>query len=136
MFSIGQLSRATGVKIPTIRFYESKDLIACNGRTSGNQRRYDQAGLDRLTFIKHARDLGLPLDSIRELIRMQTQPKDHAETHQIATDHLGTVRDRIARLESLEAELSRIIASCDGGRGHDCSILHAFARHDLCKSEH
>ena len=55
MFSIGQLSRRTGVKIPTIRYYEQMQLIAPDGRTAGNQRRYTKDGLARLAFIKHSR---------------------------------------------------------------------------------
>ena len=134
MFSIGALSRRTGVKVPTIRYYEQMGLLAHDGRTAGNQRRYSQAGLDRLAFIRHARDLGLTLDAIRELIGLDAT--DHTETHRIATDHLYAVRDRITRLQRLEAELVRITASCDGSADHDCDILKAFADHAECADEH
>lgn len=134
MFSIGALSRHTGVKIPTIRYYEQMGLLSHDGRTSGNQRRYSQGGLDRLGFIKHARDLGLSLKMVRELIGIDAA--DHAETHRLATDHLGGVQDRIARLMRLEAELVRILASCDGSQDHNCNILSAFADHSTCSDEH
>jgi len=58
MFSIGELSRLTNVKVPTIRYYEDAGLLHPNGRSAGNQRRYDQKGLERLSFIRHARELG------------------------------------------------------------------------------
>jgi DNA-binding transcriptional MerR regulator len=59
MYSIGELSRRTGVKVPTIRWYEQAGLLDEPGRTAGNQRRYARADLERLAFIRHARDLGL-----------------------------------------------------------------------------
>lgn len=134
MFSIGALSRRTGVKIPTIRYYEQMGLLAHDGRTSGNQRRYSQSGLDRLSFIKHGRDLGLSLEAIRELVSIDAA--DHAETHRIATDHLAAVRDRITRLQRLADELTRIVASCDGAADHSCNILRAFGDHAGCASDH
>lgn len=132
MFSIGQLSRRTGVKVPTIRYYEQIGLITPAGRSAGNQRRYDQAGLERLGFIRHARDLGLHLDTIRALVALE--PGNHAETHRIASAHLEEVRDRIARLKRLEAELERILTTCDGGA--ECSVLRAFGDHSHCQADH
>lgn len=134
MFSIGALSRATGVKVPTIRYYEQVGLIAPEERTEGNQRRYGAAGLERLGFIKHARDLGLSLDTIRALIALD--PTDHAATHEIASRHLEDIRKRMESLARLEAELERIMAACDGGHDHDCSILDAFGDHALCEGDH
>lgn len=61
MYSIGQISRRTGIKVPTIRYYEDMGLIEPADRTEGNQRRYDAAGLEKLGFIKHARDLGFSI---------------------------------------------------------------------------
>ena len=58
MYSIGELARRTKVKIPTIRYYEDIGLLDAPDRTAGNQRRFDRSGLERLGFIKHARDLG------------------------------------------------------------------------------
>lgn len=134
MFSIGDLSARTGVKVPTIRYYEQIGLIAPEERTEGNQRRYAQAGLDRLGFIRHARDLGLSLDDIRALLSLD--PDDHAATHGIAETHLAAIRARIERLRRLERELVRIVATCDGADSHDCSVLHAFGDHDLCAHDH
>jgi hypothetical protein len=64
MFSIGDLSKQTGVKIPTIRYYEKMGLINSSSRSAGNQRRYRQAQLERLSFVRHARELGFTLENI------------------------------------------------------------------------
>jgi DNA-binding transcriptional MerR regulator len=134
MFSIGDLSRMTGVKVTTIRYYETKGLIAPEERTEGNQRRYGQDGLERLGFIRHGRDLGLPLSAIRVLLSLD--PDDHARTHDIANAHLIEIRGRIARLQGLERELVRISQSCSGEGGHDCSVLRAFGDHAACDGAH
>jgi DNA-binding transcriptional MerR regulator len=109
MYSIGELSRRTGVKVPTIRYYESIGLIASCGRSAGNQRRFDRQGIDRLAFIRHARALGFPLDAIRALLDLSDDPETPcAEADRIAAEQLADTRARIARLERLAAELERI----------------------------
>ena len=74
MISIGELSRRTGVKQPTIRYYEQIDLLQAPERSEGNQRRYGQRAVDRLTFIRHARDLGFQLEAIRDLLSLTDDP--------------------------------------------------------------
>jgi DNA-binding transcriptional MerR regulator len=137
MFSIGGLSRRSGVKVPTIRYYEQIGLIAAPGRTAGNQRRYRDPDLERLTFIRHARDLGLPIDAIRQLLDLSDDPgRDCAEADRIVGIHLDQVRDRIARLRRLERELERIAMQCAGGAVRDCYVIAALADHDLCAGGH
>ena len=137
MFSIGQISRRTGVKVTTIRYYEQMGLIKCEGRSEGNQRRYSQAGLERLSFIRHARDLGLSLEAIRALVALEGKGGEACtESHRIAETHLANIRDRIMRLKALEQELERISASCDGKGDGACSILTAFGAHGQCEGHH
>jgi DNA-binding transcriptional MerR regulator len=138
MFSIGELSRRTSVKVPTIRYYEDMGLLAPPERTEGNQRRYDAAGLERLSFIKHARDLGFSIESISSLIELQGHPDRscHAAT-EIAVAQLADVRAKIKRLRALEKELLRISKGCDGsGVSEDCYVLASLADHRLCAKEH
>jgi len=137
-FSIGELSKATGVKVPTIRYYEKEGLIEAPIRTEGNQRRYQERDLDRLRFLKHCRDLGLPMEAIRELIDLSLHPeKPCGNANRIAADQLQAIRARIAHLKKLEKELARISASCTGEHpAADCNILKAFGDHDLCLLDH
>ncbi|WP_370196863.1 MerR family DNA-binding transcriptional regulator, partial [Aurantimonas sp.] len=55
--AIGDLSRRTGVKIPTIRYYEEIGLLPAPPRSAGNRRLYGEAHLRRLGFVRHAREL-------------------------------------------------------------------------------
>jgi DNA-binding transcriptional MerR regulator len=138
MFSIGELSRRTKVKVPTIRYYEESGLLDAPERTEGNQRRYDAAGLERLSFIKHARDLGFSIEAIAALIELQGHPdRSCAEANNIATAQLSHVRAKIKRLRALEKELVRISKGCDGdGVTEDCYVLASLADHGLCEREH
>lgn len=137
MLTIGDLSRRTGVKVPTIRYYEQMGLITPAERSEGNQRRYGRSERERLSFIKHARDLGMTIESIRELIDLSAHPErpcDQAD--RIATEQLKSVRDRIEKLRRLEHELERISTRCSGDQIRDCYVIRALANHDLCESEH
>lgn len=137
MLTIGNLSRRTGVKVPTIRYYEQMGLIAPAERSEGNQRRYGRSERERLSFIKHARDLGMTIESIRELIDLSAHPErpcDQAD--RIASEQLKSVRDRIEKLRRLEHELERISTRCSGDQIRDCYVIRALANHDLCESEH
>lgn len=138
MFSIGELSKRTKVKVPTIRYYEEMGLLPDAERTAGNQRRYDKAGLERLSFIRHARDLGFSIEAISSLIELQDHPDRSCEAAtDIATSQLQDVRAKIKRLKSLEKELSRLSEGCDGeGLSEDCYVLASLADHSLCEREH
>ncbi|MFW8633782.1 MerR family transcriptional regulator [Cribrihabitans pelagius] len=137
MFSIGQLSKTTGVKVPTIRYYEEIGLLPEAERNAGNQRRYGQDGLEALGFIKHARDLGFALEDIKVLMGLDGHlGTDCAEADRIARSQLASIRQRIARLQRLAAELERISHLCDGGNGGECKVLTALGDHSQCESEH
>ncbi len=137
MLSIGQISKQAGVKIPTIRYYEQMGLIQAAARSSGNQRRYTPQELERLSFIRHARELGLSIESIRELLEMAQMPDTSCEqAHAIAATHLQAIEKRIKKLRRLQKELKRITAACQTGKIADCDVIHALADHSLCHSAH
>ncbi len=135
--TIGRLARASGVKVTTIRYYESIGLIDAPDRSEGGQRIYDPKAVERMRFIRHARDLGFPLDAIRELIALsQNQDRSCAEIDEIARRHAADVRERIKRLKALERELNRMIRECAVDRVSGCRILKILSDHALCNEEH
>jgi len=137
MFSIGQVSRKTGLKVPTIRYYEAEKLVEAVGRTRGNQRRYSEKDLNRLVFIKHGRDLGLTLSDIRELLMLSSDPDQPCDrANELAAAHLMKVQARISKLMALEEELSRIAHSCMGNTVGECHVIEALSNHALCKHDH
>lgn len=133
MLTIGKLGAAAGVKVPTIRYYEQVGLLPPAERSAGNQRLYGRATLDRLRFIRHARDLGFPLEAIRDILSLSDQPNQScAAADAIAKEQLIAVRARIARLQALEAELERMVAQCAHGTVAECRVIEVLSNHTLC----
>ncbi len=86
--AIGDLSRATQTKVETIRYYERIGLLAAPLRTEGNYRAYDDDALNRLSFIRRARDLGFSLEQVRELLALSDDKTQSCAT----VDDLARVR--------------------------------------------
>ncbi len=136
-YSIGEMARRTGVKVTTIRYYEGRGLIDSPARTEGGQRRYDRKALDRLSFLRHARDLGFGLEDISELLALAEHPgEDCAPAHDIARRQLATVERRIAALVRLRTELRRLAEADDPGTAGDCRVIDVLGDHDLCLGPH
>ena len=134
--TIGQLSKAGGVKVTTIRYYESIGLMGEPDRSDSGQRLYSDEAVHRLSFIRHARDLGFPMDAVRELMKLQTEPgSDCSAVDAIAREHLNDVRKRLGQLEALEAELKRMISSCEGSEVGECRVMAALNDHSDCIAE-
>jgi DNA-binding transcriptional MerR regulator len=137
MLSIGKLGQAAGVKVPTIRYYEQIGLLPEPDRSGGNQRLYPRAALDRLAFVRHARELGFPLEAIRDLLSLSDRPDQPcAAADAIATAQLRAVRARIARLKALEAELERMVDQCACGTISDCRVIEVLGDHAQCTHDH
>lgn len=137
-FSIGQLSANSNVKVPTIRYYEQIGLLPKPTRTEGNQRRYKTHHQQRLAFIRHSRELGFSLESIRELLEMSDHPDQSCKAiDAVARRNLDEVKHRIRRLNALKRELSRMIEGCEGGQVGDCKIIEtlADASHEKCLAD-
>ena len=137
MITIGGMARKTGTKVQTIRYYEQIGLMPEPGRTEGGQRRYGDDELDRLAFIRHARQLGFSLEAIRELLDLSDHPNRPCnEADAIAGRQLKQVEQRLARLEVLRTELKRMVRECSGGQTADCRVLEVLRDHSECLTDH
>lgn len=125
---IGDLARATGTKVVTIRYYEKIGLLAAPVRSVGNYRSFDAAALDRLRFIRRCRNLGFSLDQIRELLDLSSDAaRPCADVDTITATHLADVERKITDLNALARELRRISKTCNGGGTiSNCRILDAI----------
>ncbi|WP_235924784.1 MerR family transcriptional regulator [Roseomonas harenae] len=134
---IGGLSRQTGVKVPTIRYYEEIGLLPAAPRTESNRRLYDEEAVRRLRFIRHARELGFEVEAIRQLLALADQPdRPCAEVDGIARAHLAEIDDRIARLTALRTEVRRMTECGAHGQVGDCRVIQVLADHGLCGHPH
>jgi DNA-binding transcriptional MerR regulator len=131
--SIGEAAAASGVKVPTIRYYEQIGLLPAPPRTEGNWRHYSGGDLRRLAFIRHARELGFEIDAIRALLVLADKPEQSCATaDQIARAHLLEIDSRISRLRALRAEVERMTEECAHGRVADCRVIEVLADHGQC----
>ena len=125
--TIGKLAKAAHTKVETVRWYEKVGLIDAPVRTAGNYRSYTARDLSRLTFIRRARDLGFPLDQVRALLALASEPdRDCGSVDELATGHLVAIDRKIADLAALRRELAALLTFCRGGTVSECRILEAF----------
>ncbi len=135
--SIGAIAKATDVKVTTIRFYEQIGLLPEPRRASNDRRFYDERTLNRLAFIKHARQLGFAVDAIRTLLQLADDPDQPCEqANRLAAEQLAAVDDKIARLQALQGELRRVVAAACHGRVAECRVIEVLSNHDLCAIDH
>lgn len=125
---IGQAALRTGVKVPTIRYYEEIGLLQAADRTASNRRLFGDDDIRRLGFIRHARELGFEIEAIRQLLDLQDRPDRSCTTvDAIAAERLVEVRRRIEALRSLEGELERMLTSCSHGIVGECRVIEALS---------
>lgn len=126
--AIGQLARATGTKVETIRFYEKTGLLPAPARTEGNYRAYTSEHLGRLSFIRRARDLGFSLEQVRELLELADErDRPCGAIDAIASAHRAEVERKIRDLQALKAELDSLIDQCSCGTVAQCRIIDALS---------
>lgn len=131
--SIGSVAKQAGCSVPTIRYYEDIGLLPPAARTAAGQRSYGEPDIERLGFIRRCRDLGFPVDQVRELIALVDQPRRPCdEARDIAAKQLDEVRRKLTELAALEASLAAFVQGCNstcaGGAAMDCTILEDLSR--------
>ena len=119
--TIGQLSSRSGVATSALRYYESQGLISSE-RTAGNQRRYRQATLRRVAFVRSAQRVGLSLEEIQQALA--TLPESRTPTR---ADWSRLSRDWRPRLDAQIERLERLRDKLDGCIGCGCLSLKTCA---------
>ncbi len=125
---IGELAKASGTPIETIRFYEREGLLPAAARTQGNYRIYTPPHAERLAFIRRCRSLDMTLDEVRVLLRYKDQPlADCGEVNSLLDEHIGHVAARIRALRALETELQALRSACPAPHAAaECGILQGI----------
>ncbi len=135
--AIGEAARISGVKVPTIRYYEQIGLLPPPLRSEAGRRHFAPAELRRLAFIRHARELGFEVESIRTLLALQDDPNQPCATADaIARARLAEVEARIRSLLALKAELETMVEGCRHGAVADCRVIEVLADHGECRHHH
>jgi Cd(II)/Pb(II)-responsive transcriptional regulator len=134
---IGDLARATGVEVETIRYYEKAGLLPAPEREANGYRSYGGQHLERLAFVRHCRALDMPLADVKRLLDFLASPRDDCgDIDALIAAQLTRVRARLSSLRALERQLSALQDSCDANHvKHECGILQelvAAAHGEAC----
>lgn len=146
---IGDVARRIGVSAPTIRYYESLGLLTTPGRSTAGYRRYTEAAVEELRFIKKAQGLGFSLDEVGEILTLTRAGRTPcAEVLSLGHQHLAASRgtdpaiaavsrapgDRTGQVDAAEGacQLRRLVPTYHRRRrrGHDAGYTAAAATRD------
>jgi DNA-binding transcriptional MerR regulator len=121
---IGDVAARSGLTAPTIRYYESLGLLTRPARSPTGYRRYTEANLEELRFIRKAQALGFSLDEIAEILQLsRAGATPCAHVLDLARRHLAAVDERIHQLNGFREQLSAEISKWDGQRQPTCAGL-------------
>lgn len=125
-FRIGQAAEKSGVSAANIRYYEQQGLLPPAERGDNSYRRYSEGDLHQLRFIRMCRAMDMSLDEVRTLLALDLSRKSDCDAaRQTLDSHLSHVRERLAELQALEANLETLRDGCDGSGPH-CRIIEAL----------
>ncbi|CAN0465572.1 unnamed protein product, partial [Phaeothamnion confervicola] len=116
----------TGVNIETIRYYEKIGMLAKPARSAGGYRQYAPEHVATLNFIRRGRELGFPLETIRDLLRLNDGGACCEKARAVTIEHLSDVRRKISDLKRLDRALSTLVDECQPNRWPECPIMEAL----------
>ena len=126
--TIGQLAKQTDVGLETIRFYEREGLIENPPRRPSGYRAYPPETIQRVRFIRTAKELGFSLREIGELLALRVDPVEScAHVKTIAEHKITDIEQRIRALQRIRRTLRRLVTACVSRKAtSDCPILDSL----------
>ena len=110
---IGEVARLSGTGIETIRFYEREGLLLEPERRPSGYRQYDESTVERLAYIRRAKELGFTLAEIRELMELSFVSQagcDHIRRR--ADAKIADIEGKIRSLQQMKRSLGKIVERC------------------------
>lgn len=133
--TIGVFARAAGVNVETIRFYQRKGLLPEPDKPYGSIRRYGEADVTRVRFVKSAQRLGFSLGEIAELLRLDDGTHCDEASH-LAEHKLQDVRKKMTDLARMETVLSELVCACHARKGNvSCPLIVSLQGEDVSNSK-
>lgn len=126
--TIGKLAHAAGVNAGTVRFYERAGLLHMIERTAAGYRVYERADIDRVQFIRRAKELGFTLDEIAQLLVLNEE-QNSSSIRAAAEQRLAEVESKLAEMVRVRDALRSLVESCRGNvPAGEPSILQALVQ--------
>jgi MerR family copper efflux transcriptional regulator len=126
---IGRLAELGGVSIDTVRYYEREGLLPEPSRRASGYREYSESDVERLRFVRRAKEVGFTLTEIAELLSLTAdRHSDMKGVKHKAEERLDQVEAKIAELQRVKRGLEKLIAACPGhGELDGCPIVAALS---------
>ncbi|WP_432455845.1 MULTISPECIES: Zn(2+)-responsive transcriptional regulator [unclassified Agarivorans] len=130
MYRIGELAKLSGLSVEALRFYERKGLLKTPAREANQYRIYSETDVARLRFVQRAKQSGLSIKDIAELLNLRERA-EQVSCHDVSVlieQKLVKVQQQLAQLQAFEATLRQLHETCCGGSesAAQCSILKAL----------
>lgn len=126
--NIGEAAKAAGLSAKMVRYYEAVGLLPQARRTHSGYRQYGRTDVERLRFIRQARDLGFSLERIAELLSLWAdRSRASREVKELASSHIEELNQRIAELTAMRDALQQLVQCCHGDDRPECPILDTLA---------
>lgn len=126
--TIGQLAKAAGVNVETVRYYQRIELIDEPATPAQGYRRYPTTTVERIRFVKRAQELGFTLNEITDLLSLND--RDCNEARAIAEHKQEIIQQRIDDLSAMQHELTKLIKACKKNISSQdrCAIIATLTR--------
>lgn len=126
---IGELSKRSGIGVETIRFYEREGLLLEPTRRPSGYRLFDEATVERLEYVRRAKDLGFTLGEIKELLELSFVQSHCNHIRQRAESKLIEIDTKIKNLQQMKRSLRKIVDDCHLSKsGEDCLLVHKTSK--------
>jgi MerR family transcriptional regulator, copper efflux regulator len=126
--NIGQAAEQSGISAKMIRYYEDIGIIPKSQRARSGYRTYAENDVHALRFIRRARDLGFPVDRIRELLRLWLdRSRQSHEVKDIALAHVAALNADIERLTAMRDLVRSLALHCHGDNHPECPIIEGLS---------
>jgi MerR family transcriptional regulator, copper efflux regulator len=126
--TIGKVAQRAGVGIETVRFYEREGLLVKPTRSKSGYRQFDEEVVDRLEFIRRAKELGFTLNEIKELLSLRISRNTCCDDVKATADtKIADIDAKLATLRRMRKALVRLSTACGKKESTaECPILEAL----------
>lgn len=127
--NIGEAAHRVGLPTKTVRYYADVGLVEPEGRSDAGYRVYGKKEVNKLLFVKRARNFGFSVEECRELLSLyEDNDRSSRDVKKIALERLAQIEQKMKELQSLHDELDHLARTCQGDERPDCPILNRFAQ--------
>lgn len=135
--TIGELAKATGVGVETVRFYERKGLVKAPARKTSGYRQYPEETVERMRFIRRAQQVGFTLKEIKDLLALRDDADARrGDVRGKATAKIADIDAKVRDLLAMRESLVELLTSCEGdGPASGCPIITALSDQGVQETE-